>query len=284
MAADVPFPEPTALIKARGEIAVWTCGEGAPVVLVHGFPDHPIGLLTTAAELSRHGLRCICPALPGYLPSSTVSDGDYGIQAVGDDLLAVMDALELERVALVGHDWGAEIGYPLVARAPERFSCLVALAVPHPAGYAVRRTLFAEIRTAWYAMFLAYAPGAADVAAQPSWLTALVQSWSPGFHWEQWPAVCDAIAKPDVMEAVCAYYLANLSTSLPAPLVRTPTTIIHGAQDGCIHPIAYEKLEGWFENGLSRHLLPDAGHWPHLERPAETISLVVDALRSVGWC
>ena len=268
------------MIRARADIAVWIWGQGEPAVLVHGFPDHPIGLLSTAAELSRHGFRCICPALPGYWPSSPVPDGDYGVEAVGDDLIAVLDALELERVPLVGHDWGAEIGYPLVARAPERFSCLVALAAPHPAGYALRRTVFAELKTAWYAIFLAYAPGAAEVAAQPAWLTALVQSWSPAFHWEQWPAVRDAISRRDVMEAVCAYYLANLSTSLPHPRVRTPTTIIHGAQDGCIHPVAYENLEGWFEAGLRRHLIPEAGHWPHLERPSETLAFVVEALRA----
>src|SRR5919204_48601 len=55
--------------------------------------------------------------------------------------LWVLDG-ELDRVALVGHDWGAEIGFPLVARAPDRFTCFVALAVPHPAGYAVRRAVF----------------------------------------------------------------------------------------------------------------------------------------------
>ena len=117
VAADTYVPEPTTVIRARGEIAVWIWGKGEPVVLVHGFPDHPIGLLSTATELSRHGFRCICPALPGYWPSSAVPDGDYGVQAVGDDLIAVLDALELERVALVGHDWGAEIGYPLVVEA-----------------------------------------------------------------------------------------------------------------------------------------------------------------------
>jgi pimeloyl-ACP methyl ester carboxylesterase len=273
------LPAPT-VVRARGDVAVWAIGAGEPVLLVHGFPDHPLGVWPTATALADAGFRCLCPALPGYAPSAPVPGGDYGLPAVGDDLLAVLDAFELDRVALVGHDWGAEIGFPLVARAPDRFTCFVALAVPHPAGYAVRRAVFSELRTAWYAIFLAFAPGAEDVAANPEWLTALVQSWSPGFHWPQWPEVCAAIARPDVVREVCAYYRANLSTSLPHPRVAVPTTVIHGGQDGCIHPIVFEGLEDWFDAGIARRLLPQAGHWPHLECPGETLELMVEALRT----
>jgi pimeloyl-ACP methyl ester carboxylesterase len=264
------------VVRARGEVAVWTVGEGEPVLVVHGFPDHPRGIWPTATALARAGFHCVVPALPGYAPSSPAPD--YSAEAVGDDLLAVLDALGLDRVALVGHDWGAELGYPLVARTPERFSHFVALAVPHPAGYAKRRASFEELKTAWYAIFLAYAPGAPRVAAQPEWLTALVHSWSPSFHWEDWPAVCEAIGRPGVMEAVCAYYRANLSSLPVRPRLRTPTTVIHGGQDECIHPVVFEDLDEWFEAGMRRHLLPEAGHWPHLERPDETLELILEAL------
>jgi pimeloyl-ACP methyl ester carboxylesterase len=97
-------PPPTAVVHARGEIAVWEWGQGTPVLIVHGFPDHPIGLESTVRALADAGLRCICPALPGYWPSSAPEDGDYGAAAIGRDLLAVLDALDLDRVAFVGHD------------------------------------------------------------------------------------------------------------------------------------------------------------------------------------
>jgi pimeloyl-ACP methyl ester carboxylesterase len=273
---------PSATIRARGEIAVWEWGAGPPVLMLHGFPDHPIGLETTARALADTGLRCICPGLPGYWPSAAVPDGDYGSPAVARDLLAVLDALDLERVALVGHDWGAELGYPLVAASPERFSAFIALGTPHPAGYAIRRSNFVELRSAWYAIFLAFAPGAAEIARQPSWLTALMHSWSPGLHRGDWPLVLEHLRRPGVMEAICSYYRANLEAPLSMPTISVPTTIIHGGQDGCISPLAYGDLDAFFSAGLVRHFLPEIGHWPHLEARELVLDQILDALTPAG--
>jgi pimeloyl-ACP methyl ester carboxylesterase len=221
------------------------------------------------------GRRAICPALPGYWPSSSVDGGDYSIPAVAQDLIELLDHLELERVALVGHDWGACLGYFLAARHPERLSTLIALATPHPAGFAVRRTIFSEQRTAWYAILLAYSPGAARVVRDRSWLTALVNSWSPGFHWPQWPAVADLLARPGVAEAICAYYRADLDADLELEPVRVPASVIYGGQDGCIRPIAFANLGQWFERGVSEHLVPAVGHWPHLEDPDAVLPIIL---------
>ena len=237
-----------------------------------------MGLGSLAGAIADAGYRCLCPALPGYWPSSPAPDGDYGPEAVGRDLLTVLDELGLDHVAYVGHDWGAELGYPLVAAAPQRFSAFVALATPHPTGYAVRREVFAELQSAWYALFLAFAPGAPEIARQDAWLTALVDSWSPGLEWPSWPLVRSMLQRPGVMEAVCSYYRANLEASSPAPVLAAPTTIIHGERDGCISPRCYDNFDGYFTAGLRRHLLPDVGHWPHLEAPEQVHRLILAAL------
>jgi pimeloyl-ACP methyl ester carboxylesterase len=272
-------PAPAHLVKARGDIAVWEWGAGPAVLLVHGFPDHAIGMAPLGLALAEAGYRVICPALPGYWPSAPAPDGDYGVDAVGAALLAVLDVLGEEQACLVGHDWGAEFGYALAASRPDRITSLVAIGAPHPSGYAIRRTVFQELRSAWYAIFLAYHRAAPEIASDPTWLTALVQSWSPGFHWDAWPVIRRLLAREDVMRAVCGYYRANLDADLDTPVVRVPTTIVHGAQDGCIRPVTYEGIDRWFEAGLERHLLPAAGHWPHLEAPAEVLAIVLDALR-----
>jgi pimeloyl-ACP methyl ester carboxylesterase len=279
----MPQPEelerpPDHVVEARGDVAVWEWGAGPAVLLVHGFPDHAIGMAPFGHRLAKAGYRVVCPALPGYPPSAPVPDGDYGVGAVGDDLLAVLDALGEEQACLVGHDWGAEIGYRLASSRPDRITTLVALGAPHPAGYAIRRTVFDELRSAWYAIFLAYHPAAPAIASSPTWLTALVQSWSPGFHWDGWPSVRRLIAREDVMRAVCRYYRCDLDADLETPVVRVPSTIVHGAQDGCIRPVTYEGIERWFEAGLRRRLLPAAGHWPHLEAPEEALEIVLEAL------
>jgi pimeloyl-ACP methyl ester carboxylesterase len=269
-------------MTSRGEIAYWEGGDGEPVLCLHGFPDHPAGLMPLARELAARR-RVICPALPGYWPSSAPSDGDYAIPAVAGDLIELLDVLKLDRVALVGHDWGACLGYHIAAHAPDRLSTLVALAAPHPAGFVARRTIFAEQRTAWYAILLAYAPGASRVVRDERWLTALVQSWSPGFHWREWPNVIEVLARPGVPEAVCAYYRADLDAELELEPVRVPATVIHGGQDGCIGPLAFAGLDRWFERGLALHLIPPVGHWPHLEDPAAVVPLIRQGIEaSVG--
>jgi pimeloyl-ACP methyl ester carboxylesterase len=270
--------EPREVHTPRADLAYWEVGRGPAVLCLHGFPDHPTGILPLARRLADTGYRCICPALPGFSPSSAVANGDYGVAALAGDLLALSDELGLARPALIGHDWGGVIGYFLASRFPGRLSSLVAIAVPHPAGFAVRRSAFAELRTAWYAIFLAYSPHAAEIARQPAWLTALVQSWSPGFYWQEWPAVLDYLRRPGVLEAVCSYYRADLDADLDLEPVRVPTTIIHGGQDGCISPVAFRDLDGWFTDRVKVEMLPTVGHWPHLEDPASAFKLILERL------
>ncbi len=261
---------------SRGELAYWEVGDGPGVICLHGFPDHAIGMLPLAEDLAAAGFRAIVPALPGYWPSSALPD--YRIPTVARHLLGLLDLLGLERVALVGHDWGASIGYFMAAQVPNRLTAFVALSAPHPLGFGVRRTAFDELRTAWYAYFLAYGRHAAQIARQRYWLTALAQSWSPGLVRSDWSEVTALLARPGVLEAVCAYYRADLDGDLDSPPVTTRTSVIYGAQDGCIRPAAYQDPEPWFEGSFRLECLPAIGHWPHLEERETVGRLIIDGV------
>ena len=93
------------------EIACEVSGpqRGAPVILLHGFPDDPRTWDRVVAHLSRAGYRTIAPYLRGYGPTrfrdeQTLRSGQQA--ALGQDLLAVMDGLGIQRAVLVGYDWG----------------------------------------------------------------------------------------------------------------------------------------------------------------------------------
>ncbi|GAA2041871.1 alpha/beta hydrolase [Agromyces tropicus] len=103
-------------------------GEGEPVVLLHGFPQHWWQWRTIAPMLAER-YRVICPDLRGA--GWTVAD-DPRIEREtrGHDLLAVLDAMGLGRVRLVCHDMGAISGMQLAYAHPERVEALVTLAVP----------------------------------------------------------------------------------------------------------------------------------------------------------
>lgn len=272
--------EPTRLIPARGDVAVWELGAGEPVLLMHGYPDHAVGLLGTAQRLADAGFRAVVLAYPGYWPSAPVADDNYAMDAIAGDVLAVLDVLGLPQVHVFGHGWGALYGYWLASHHPERIGRLVALAAPHPIGFRVRRRILAEQQTAVYALLLAYARHGPELAADRTWLTSLAQTWSPRLWRADWPEILDLLTRPGVPEAVCAHYRADLEEAgVPTGVVEVPTTIIHGAQAGCIRPATFAGIESGFRQPPRIVCLPTIGHWPHLEAPDETLALALAALR-----
>ncbi|MEZ0446878.1 alpha/beta fold hydrolase [Cellulomonas sp. ICMP 17802] len=108
---------------------VATIGEGDPVVLLHGFPAHWWQWREIAPVLARAGHRVLCPDLRGT-GWTTADDPRIERESHQHDLLALLDALEIERAHLVAHDLGA-IGANQIAYAhPERVRSLVQLSVP----------------------------------------------------------------------------------------------------------------------------------------------------------
>ncbi len=265
----------------RGELAVWTFGDGPDVLVVHGFPDHAIGMWGLAEAISASGYRAIVPALPGYAPSSAPRDGDYSMGAIARDLVDLLDVLGIDRAHVVGHDWGGIVGYRLGAEHAGRIASLTSLAVPHDAGFAVRRRILREQQTGAYAWILAYADARVEIAGDPAFLTAAASDWSPGLHRDDWPDVLAVLTRPDVAAAVSAYYRTDIAGGTGAcGVVQTPTLVIHGADDGCIGPALFAGLEEHFACPLTTIELAGIGHWPHLESPAATVAAIVRHLRA----
>ena len=107
------------------EIAYEDAGprDGPPVLLLHGWPDSPRCWQDVAPRLNAAGLRTIVPALRGFAPTR-FRDPDVPrtaqIVALAQDALDLLDHLGLDRVVVVGHDWGARAGYALAGLAPQR--------------------------------------------------------------------------------------------------------------------------------------------------------------------
>jgi pimeloyl-ACP methyl ester carboxylesterase len=102
-----------------------------PVLALHGWPQHWWSWRAVIAALGGE-YRVLCPDMRGFGWSGWPADGDFRKQRVADDALALLDALELERVQLVGHDWGGWAAILAALTAPERFSSLLALGIGHP--------------------------------------------------------------------------------------------------------------------------------------------------------
>lgn len=104
--------------------------DGRPVLALHGWPQHHWAYRDLLAD-PPPGLRIIAPDLPGYGWSGPPPHR-WAKEDVVTDLVALMDALGLDRVLLVGHDWGGFLGYLLTLRVPERIDGYLALNIAHP--------------------------------------------------------------------------------------------------------------------------------------------------------
>ena len=111
-------------------VHVAEAGEGQPLVLLHGWPQH-WWCWRLVVPLLRERFRLVMPDLRGHGWTAAPDDG-YDKEQLATDLLGLLDALELPRVGLVGHDWGGWTGFLAALRAPERFSAFLALGMVHP--------------------------------------------------------------------------------------------------------------------------------------------------------
>jgi pimeloyl-ACP methyl ester carboxylesterase len=119
-------------VTARGvDFHVVEAGEGEPVLMLHGWPQHWMTYRDVVPAVAAAGRRAIAIDLPGYGWSGPAPH-NWEKEEVVSDVLALMDEMGLERETLAGHDWGGWIGFKLCLRAPERFHAYLALNIPHP--------------------------------------------------------------------------------------------------------------------------------------------------------
>jgi pimeloyl-ACP methyl ester carboxylesterase len=114
----------------RTHVALAGPPDAPPVLLVHGWPQNWWIWRRIIPALAER-FRVIAPDLRGHGWSEAPVTG-YEKERLASDMLAVLDALAIERVTWIGHDWGGWTGFLAALRAPERIERMLALCIPHP--------------------------------------------------------------------------------------------------------------------------------------------------------
>jgi pimeloyl-ACP methyl ester carboxylesterase len=283
--------------------------DAPPIVLVHGFPESAHSWRHQVPALAAAGYHVIAPDMRGYAGSTKPSNvGDYGIEQLGGDLLALLDVIGQENAVFVGHDWGALITWDLARLHPSRVAALINVSVPFVDWPAPPTDVFkatmgdnffyilyfqpvgpveAELdhqvprfmKTILWAASGDHVPeGHLFPAAGNGWLDTLP---APPEELGSWCTPEDlAIYVRQFEESgffgPCSYYRnldANyrLVSAIPVSVMTMPIWFIGGTRDMVIARDlnGVERMRAQLPNYQGQHLIDGAGHWTQQERPAE---------------
>jgi pimeloyl-ACP methyl ester carboxylesterase len=280
-------------VAANGiTFATLEAGSGPLVLCAHGFPDTAHTFAAQLPALAAAGYRAVAPFMRGYSPTTTATDGRYQSAVLAQDLVELIAALGRDQAYVFGHDWGAVAAYGAAILAPQRIRKLATAAVPHgPSVLNAFFTSFEQQKRSWYMFF--FQQPFADIAVPHDdfrFLERLWRDWSPGWDYsaEDLEVLKRCFREPGVLGAALAYYrctlnpmnqdpaLAEIQGRISASPVEVPTTVIYGADDGCMGAELLAGMEAMFPRGLRKVVLPNAGHFVHRERPDDVNRILLE--------
>jgi pimeloyl-ACP methyl ester carboxylesterase len=271
--------------------------DGTPVVLLHGWPYDIYSFVDVAPLLASAGYRVIVPYLRGYgstrfLSNDTLRNGQPSALAV--DVIALMDALEIQQAIVAGFDWGARTADIVAALWPQRCKGLVSVS-----GYLVgsQKAGLAPLPPEaehewWYQFYFATDRGRAGYAQHTHDFAKLIwKQASPDWQFDDatFARSAAALDNPDHVEITVhnyrwrqglaageSRYDAYEQQLATAPNIGVPTITMEGDANGAPHPqpAAYaSKFTGKYEH---RTVTGGIGHNLPQEAPQAFAQAVID--------
>jgi pimeloyl-ACP methyl ester carboxylesterase len=246
-------------------------GEGPPLLLLHGWPQH-FWCWRRVVPLLAGDFRLICPDLRGFGWSDAPGRG-YDPETFAADAVALLDAVGLERVGVIGHDWGGFASFLLALMHPERVNGLLAVSTPIPWLRPSLRLAAATWRT-WYAWVLA-AIGREAVRRRPGAVRLMLRHGAPDSAIDDRDAEIYAEplrepARAEASQLLYRSYLRALLTLVERPYegvrLTTPTRLVLGRGDQAVAEVTVRGFEPHADN-MALDIVEGCGHFVPEERP-----------------
>jgi pimeloyl-ACP methyl ester carboxylesterase len=235
---------------------------GGPVVLLlHGFPVNRHGWAAVTPHLNAAGFRTYAIDQRGYSPGARPGGVDaYRQEECVLDAVAFVDTLAGGRADIVGHDFGALVGWQLAAAHPDRVRSLTAVSVPHPAafGHALLTDPDQQLRSSYIDLFRMVGK-AEHVLSRDGGAGLRKVMTGVGPRIEEYAA---PLLEPGALTATLNWYRALVIEDLVkvGPVAR-PTTYVWGDRDVAVGQVA-ASAAGDHVTGDYRFLpLPGVDHW-----------------------
>ena len=258
-------------------------GAGPPLILLHGWPQHWWSWRRVMPRLAED-YRVLAADLRGWGWSDAPRD-DYAKATFASDILTLMDAEGLDRVSLLGHDWGGYTSFLLALEHPERIERMVALDVPPPwLGRLRARHLAAPLMGSYQALLAAPVLGPAMMTSGSGFIHRLIRAGSgPAMRWsdDELDVYARVLRDPRRANASSACYRSFLTRELPASLLggnapddlEVPALLVMG-EDSPIRRV----LDPQASRNLRVERIGGAGHFLPEEAPERVLELTLEHL------
>ena len=274
---------------------------GWPCIMGHGFPYDVLAYEYVAPFLVDAGAWVVIPYLRGYGPTRFISDETprSGEQAaLGFDLLALMDALEITQAVVVGYDWGGRAACVVSALWPERVVALVSGNSYNIQNIAMSMDPIPAAQEAalWYQYYFQSERGRRGLKKNRRGIALqLWKMWSPSWNFDEttFKATASAFDNPDFVDVVIHSYRHRfgLVSSDPMlidteaklvqqPPIYVPTITVDGDADGVNTGTVHHSKH--FLGPHEHRIFSQAGHNLPQERPVDWAQAVLDA-RAMAW-
>ena len=249
-------------------------GEGDPVILLHGWPQNWWAWRRLIPLLAEH-FRVICPDQRGFGWSDAPAGG-YEKETLAEDVLQLLDALQLSRVRLIGHDVGGFVGFLICLKQPERVDHYLSLNTGHPFVKPTPSALGTFWRF-WYWPLLG-APLLGSWLVRHGVFESLLRRWfttdRAGWSRADAEVFLQSLREPARALASSKTYRSYLLKDSPQVLfgryrsqrLTVPTLMLHGIEDKILREPFLRGFEP-FADDMTLELVPGAGHFIADEKP-----------------